>query len=291
MLLGTNTNALMGTRPGIADPLQFTLGTLRSLVNDYGVQVVELSLDELLLFPALREPGAWAAIGALQQELAIPFTVHLPFLWIDISSADELIRGVSVQRMCESIMLTQALNIHSYVVHATGMLGEVAGPTITNPEADLRVVVARQSINRSFADLRERFPAAPLAIENLPGIPFEWQAEYVVEHDLGVCCDIGHALLQLRDPAAFIEQWGERLLQVHLHGVREVAFTAGLRLRRDHQALGGPGELTDVPRVIEALRQAGFAGPVVLEVDGANDLAVSLATFRAAIAPGSPATR
>jgi sugar phosphate isomerase/epimerase len=279
----------MGTQPGVADPLQLTLDTLRALVREHGVQVIELSLDELLLHQALRTPEAWAAIGGLQQELAVPFTVHLPFLWIDISSADELIREVSVRRMAESVRLTQALDVQSYVVHATGMLGEVAGPTVTNPEADLRVQVARRSINRSFGDLREHCPAAPFAIENLPGIPYEWQAEFVVQHDLGVCCDVGHLLLQLRDPIAFIEQWSDRLLQVHLHGVREVAFTAGLRLRRDHQALGGPGEVVDVPRVIEALRRAAFSGPLVLEVNSADDLARSLETLRAVSPPGSPA--
>lgn len=291
MLLGTSTNAIMGTQPDVADPIGLTLDTIRSLVERYGVQLVELSMDELLLHPALRTPDAFAAIAGLQQELAVPFTVHLPFLWIDISSADELIRGVSVQRMSEAIMLTRALDVRSYVVHATGMLGEVAGPTITNPESDLRVQVARQNIARSFADLHERFPETPLAIENLPGIPFEWQADYVVEHNLGVCCDVGHVLLQLRDPVAFIEQWGERLLQVHMHGVREVAFTAGLRLRRDHQALGGPGEVVDVARVLQALQRAHFNGPLVLEVHGAADLEQSLATVRGATAPGSPAAQ
>jgi sugar phosphate isomerase/epimerase len=284
MLFGTNTHSILGPEPAAANPIQLVLDKLRELVEDYQVDAIELSVDDLLLHPQLRTPEAFSALGDFQQRLPIPFTVHLPFIWIDLSSADELIRSVSVQRMSEALQLTQQLDVRSYVVHATGMLGEVAGPTITDPEGDFRVQISRRSIARSLSELRDAFPNAPLAVENLPGIPFEWQAEYVVANDLGVCCDVGHALLRLGDPVAFIETWADRLLQVHIHGVRQVSFSAGLHLRRDHQLLGGPGELVDTPLIISTLRRVGFDGPVILELDGRTDdgLSHSLATLRAA---------
>jgi len=284
MLFGANTNSILGPEPEAPDPIQLVLDKLRELIEDYQVDAIELSLDELLLHPKLRTPEAFAAIGDFQQQQAIPFTVHLPFLWIDLSSADELIRAVSVQRVSEVLQLTQPLDVRSYVVHATGMLAEVAGPSITDPEQDIRVQISRRSIGSSLSELREAFPSAPLAVENLPGIPFEWQAEYVVANDLGICCDIGHALLRLEDPVAFIETWADRLLQLHVHGVRQISFRAGMYLRRDHQRLGGPGELVDAPRIISTLRRVGFEGPVILEVDGRFDdgLRHSLATLRSA---------
>jgi sugar phosphate isomerase/epimerase len=282
MLIGSTTHAVMAKDGYVApDPLAQLQHAVTTLVEDHQAQVVEISLDELFLYPEMREPGPYAALAAAQQQLAVPFTAHLPFVWVDLASGNELVRQASVQTIVRAVELTAPLNILSYVVHATGILGELAGPTVRDPDDNRRVQLARRGIDQSLKELRERLPDAPLAVENLPGIPFEWQETFVLRNQLSVCCDVGHLLLQHRDPLKFIEQWSPRLLELHLHGVKESAFNANLRYRVDHLALGGPGELVDAAVLLSSLRASGFTGPIILENDSEADLTLSLRTLRA----------
>ena len=56
--------------------------------------------------------------------------------------------------------------------------------------------------------------------------------------EIPVCLDSGHLLLHDGSPAAFADSRGERIGQIHLHAVDEVAAAVDGRLR-DHRALGG----------------------------------------------------
>lgn len=67
-------------------------------------------------------------------------------------------------------------------------------------------------------------------LENVIGRPFESILKSLT--DLGICCDTGHILLEGGNPASFLERWGDRVGEIHLHGVED---------GWDHRGFG-PGE-------------------------------------------------
>lgn len=156
-------------------------------------------------------------------------------------------------------------------------------PGVGDPKQSLWLQLMLAGIDRSFRDLTRAVPTAPLAVETMEGFPFAWQAELVAEHDLGICCDVGHLVVRGDDPAGFIEAWLPRIRQIHLHGVREQFFSGNMRRRIDHRPLGGPGELVDVPGLLRLLEARGFRGPVIVESRSRADLAQSVAALRRAM--------
>jgi hypothetical protein len=96
-----------------------------------------------------------------------------------------------------------------------------------------------------------------------------------LDEDMGLCMDTGHLLLEGQNPADFLRRWGDRIGEIHLHGLdRERAARDG-RLP-DHRPLraGDPwlGELA--PLLGE------FAGTVNLEVFSWEEAAESMAALK-----------
>ena len=65
-------------------------------------------------------------------------------------------------------------------------------------------------------------------IENVVGCDFQEIA--LAMKDAPICCDTGHLLLEGKKPVEFIDYWGHRIGEIHLHG------TFG---GKDHQAVNG----------------------------------------------------
>lgn len=265
------------------DPRQRVLETVEELAMDFGLDAVELYLDGLFLFPDVVDEGLLADIGRLQQRLGLTLTAHLPYVWVDISAGNELTRRASVEAIVRAIQACAPLDITSFVLHATGPFGNEFSPGVSDPEQSLFLRLTLAAIDRSFADLTHAVPDAPLAVETMDGFPFAWQAPLVERYDLGICCDVSHLLVRGEDPIAFLDAWLPRIRQLHLHGVREQVLGVNLRRRIDHRALGGPGELVDVPRLLDHLTARGFTGPVILENLSRADLVQSVATIKEAL--------
>ncbi len=265
-----------------ADPRGRLLETIEELATQYQLDAVELFLDGMFLFPEIVDRSLFEDIARLQQRLGIAMTAHLPYAWVDLSSANERMRAASVQTMIDAVEMTAPIDIWSYAIHATGPFGNEVSPNVAKPEQDIWVMLMLRSIERSLSDLRSRLPDAPLAVETMEGFPFEWQAPIVKQLDLGVCCDLAHLTVRGIDPEPFIEQWLPKICQFHVHGVREQQIGVNLRLRRDHHPLGGPGELVDTQRILALLDAKGFEGPVILENLTRADLDLSVPTLRQA---------
>ena len=266
-----------------ADPRRRVLEAVEELATDFGLDAVELYLDGLFLFPDVVDDGLLADIGRLQQRIGLTLTAHLPYVWVDISAANELTRRASVEAVVRAIQACSPLDVTSFVLHATGPFGNEVAPGVADPEQSLFTRLMLAAIDRSFADLARTVPGTPLAVETMDGFPFAWQAPLVERYDLGVCCDVSHLLVRDEDPIAFLDAWLPRIRQLHLHGVREQALGVNLRRRIDHRALGGPGELVDVPRLLDHLTVRGFTGPVILENLSRADLVHSVATINQAL--------
>lgn len=90
--------------------------------------------------------------------------------------------------------------------------------------------------------------------------------------EIGICCDVGHLLLQGRSPADFLTEYGQRVGQIHLHGT--VDSGKGLA---DHNPLtGGEPWLTAIAPFLKS-----FKGPVELELFSYGHVEESLKVLEA----------
>jgi endonuclease IV len=96
------------------------LAAIRRLVEGYGLSAVELTLDLSMVYPGVFDGGFHSSVADLQKELAFTCTVHLPFLWLDPASFNDLVHQASVDSLCRSIDLTRSLEVHTYVLHVWG---------------------------------------------------------------------------------------------------------------------------------------------------------------------------
>lgn len=255
------------------------LEAIEELVVDNRLDALELFLDGIFMLPDVVDRALFAEIARLQQRAGFALTAHLPFVWIDISSGNELTRAASVDAIATAVEYCAPLDVHSYVLHATGPFANEVAPGVADPEHDLWVSLMLRGIDRSFGDLRHRLPATPFSVETMEGFPFEWQSALVDRHGLDICCDVAHLVMRGIDPLPFIRSWLPRIRQFHIHGVREEMLGMNVRRRVDHQALGGPGELVPVDDLFTLLTASGYGGPVIVENKSRQDLARSIATL------------
>ena len=150
-----------------------------------------------------------------------------------------------------------------------------------------------------------RAAAAPPLTTFLPGWIDRYGDIFIIENtrterfesgiaglpEIGLCCDTGHLLLEGRSPHEFLERYGDRVRQVHLHGLSWPATdepAADERTGvRDHHPVSA-----DAPwlrEIVPFLRS--FAGFVELEVFSYEHVLTSLSQLRAAGAVPSCSSR
>lgn len=103
----------------------------------------------------------------------------------------------------------------------------------------------------------------------------QWEIERLLElTEVGLCLDTGHLLLGRGDPVTAVREWGDRINHVHLKDARldvlhaivdEGAPVEAIWRRRAFCPLG-EGDV-DVDGVLDALKQLGYAGWLVVEQD------------------------
>lgn len=289
-LLGASIQSILAEefarRP--ENPRARVLAAVEELVTGFGLQAVELFLDGIFLYPGVVDRALLDEVARLQQRLAFAVTAHLPYAWVDLSAANELTRRASVDAVVTAVKLSATIDVTSFALHATGPFGNEVAPGVAHPEQSLWVQLMLGGMDRSFTDLRDRVPGAPLAVETMEGFPFEWQAALVERHELGVCCDVAHLVVRGTDPVDFVGRWLPRIRQLHIHGVREQALGVNLKQRTDHRALGGPGELVDTDGLLRLLAARDFHGPVILENLSRADLEQSVRNLRQSARAAEP---
>ena len=108
-------------------------------------------------------------------------------------------------------------------------------------------------------------------MENLQ-FPFEWVRPLLDEHDLGVTFDVGHLLTHGGDIERHLEEFGDRLTVVHLHGVAD---------GRDHREIGS-FDHDELVHILGCLAEAPTKRPPrtrASSVDAAPPVVVSLEVF------------
>ena len=275
--LGTTTLALAGW---IANPQQpgesrtQRIQAIRRIVSSHGLQAVELTLDLHTIYPQVFDAGFYRSVGELQQILGFLCTVHLPFLWVEPASLNEQIREASIASLRQAIAVTEAVDVHTYVLHLWGFTTmQVLSQLQDSVQRELVTGVLMSQAGRSLATLCEMVDPADLCVENLEDSLFERAVPMIEEHGTSICLDVGHLALQGGCELSFLEQHMDRIREIHLHDAI-VPHTGEWQTARDHLALG-QGSL-DHKTFFEKLAELDYEGPIILELNSEADLAQSL---------------
>ena len=238
--IGVSTGAYAGL------PLAEVLSLIRALAP--AAEIASWGSHSLL---ELDNARAVAAAG-------LPFSVHGPFIRVDIGSTSEAKRRAAVELHRRHLRVSAVLGATLYLVH---------------PDRQRRVLPRQPDVvaalGRSFVELRAFQDAygVPVVVENMP---FTGLSHFTAPGDLDLCglelaLDVGHAAVSgtlsdwLEDPRA-------TLRHVHLHDNQGPA-------RGDlHDPLGTG--VVDAAAVIAWARRAGAS--LVVEHRNADDVLASL---------------
>ena len=275
--LGTTTLPLAGWVADPRDPVGSRarrLAAIRQVIEGYGLPAVELTLDLGLVYSQVFDANFYAAVAALQQELGFVCTVHLPFLWIDLSSLNEPVRRTSVSCLQQAVELTRAVEVHTYVLHLRGF-------TTMQIVAQLQHPAQRQAIlgalmgqaGRSLSELCKAIEPRDLCVENLEDALFDLTLPLIEEHGTSICLDVGHLAWQGSSELDFLSQHRDRIREIHLHDAARPSASAPGQVR-DHLGLG-QGEV-DYVAFLHRLEEIGYEGAVILELNTQADLESSL---------------
>jgi sugar phosphate isomerase/epimerase len=253
---------------------------MRALLADYGLQVVELTLDLAMIYPRVFDARFYARVAALQQELGFVCSVHLPFLWVDPSSLNEPVRQASTACLARSSELTQDLEVDAYVLHLWGRISSLIAAEFREPaQRQAALAALRGQMERSLVEASEHIDPGKLCVENLEDSLFRSALPLLERYGTGICLDVGHLGWEGTSELDFWMQHHDQIREVHLHDATRPSKD-GEGVFRDHMALGR-GQV-EFARLWKAMEDHGYEGPVILEVNSRGDLEESLGLLRGA---------
>jgi len=261
MKLGTMIHAWIGKplRASTArEARRLLLETVREQVTAHRLDYVETTEDLRALYPDVFDAGLYRDLATLSQELGFSWTVHLPFVGINLAAAHEPIRRASVEATLESANSATPLQPDLFVLHALSD-GADRDELVPMPGSDWPLRRSWDRVATSMQALLGQLPRERVCVENMPLLSPEHTSRVASEFGTAQCLDIGHLLLWGDDLDHFVATDGARVKLLHLHDVAR----RDSRLA-DHQALGTG--LTPV-RELLAFARAGNRH-VTLEVPG-----------------------
>jgi sugar phosphate isomerase/epimerase len=256
-------------------------GLVRELAG-YGFNLIELGGDLAMFLPQTYAPPAIDKLAALQAELGLTYTVHLPLWSVEPSTPLTPVRKGSIQAVVEIIRATQPLNPEMYVLHATGALAaEFYRMHLPDLARSLLLQQFQNGARHSLRAILEQtsLPSRRLAVETIE-FPFDLTLALAEELDLSVCLDTGHVLVGFSGVVQLftvLERCLPRLGEIHLHDGPWQGEKQVIGYGKDHQALG-KGDL-DIARLLNRLEAARWNGPVIFELSVPEALA-SLETIQ-----------
>jgi len=222
-------NTPINERGSLKGRFPFRLGATSFVIPDDIIPNVRRVADlvddvEILFFEdadkaSLPSQATIKDLARIASDEALSYTVHLP-LDLGVGSLTEATRRRSVAQALHMIELVAPLSPLRYIVHFPDETGKA------EPCPEMRQWHA--ALTRSMsAILKSGVPTRALCIETL-SYPFEIIKEILVEHDLGICLDVGHLLLAGRSPEVHFDRYADRIEVIHLHAVID---------GKDHHAL------------------------------------------------------
>ncbi len=179
-------------------------------------------------------------------------TLHAPVMDLNPSSYNDLVALATIEESLSAIDLAGLLGAGVVVVHP-------GKRTARRPAREAERAKLRRYLGLCLDRAEER--GVLLALENLEPAPWNLCSDpnemgrFLDEFPrLGMTLDISHATPPPSGALAFVEALGDRILDVHVSatvdGVRHLPLSAG-----------------SVDLVLTALRDAGYDGPLTLELD------------------------
>ena len=149
------------------------------------------------------------------------FTAHLPELLLPV-------HGELISRL--------APLVRHFIVHPEGNRDSLNRHSLS-PVRRMHSPSENNSIQiRLLSEWTERYNVSFL-MENTKAGNLEKLLPYI-EHNIGLCMDTGHLLLEGQNPADFFVKYRERIKEIHLHGVDEEQSNIDGKLA-DHRRLWG----------------------------------------------------
>lgn len=254
------------------------LEAIRILVRRHRVKAVELNGDFCMLYPQVINKEYYEGVASLQEELGFACTVHLPFLWLDGASLNELIRRATLESMRVIAKATQSLHIESYVLHLWGMWSSLMAGVqdLARDEQQGLLSEILRAAERTLMELGDVLPPMTVCVENLEHFPFECVVPIIERQGMRICLDVGHLAVSGGDAQEFLVKHYDLIGEIHLHdAVPKGKGGPGLR---DHLALG-KGKV-DYEGFMENLGERGYDKVLILEVNTEPDLLQSLERVR-----------
>lgn len=269
-----------------------------------GARYLEFYAEICSIDEDYRSPALWAEVARVLGGEGLGATVHLPLAWVDLTSLDRHVWEGSVGSLEAALAALEPLGPAMAAVHPANY-GTQAVVNAAPPQArpDLAAALGERLVS-ALVRLRRAPCGSVAAVENLEGMPLDLFRLVTKAAGVGVCLDAGHAVAEGYDPVELLGEMADRLVGLHLHdavragaggpaGLEALTISkAGLPAtppppaltaidspERAHRPLG-TGEL-DLDRLVRALLDVRFGGPVVLEIIG--DAASSAKTFLEAV--------
>jgi sugar phosphate isomerase/epimerase len=235
---------------------------------DCGARHIELTGEIFTLAPNPLIPHLEQEIRDIllpyKAATELSFSLHLPNMGgLDLSSSVEDIRRVTIETHRRIVDIVRPLDPENYVLHIAGMVQEAAGGMFTGGAAQSLGELLLGNVTKSLDALFRFLEPEEICVENLLSYPMDFIGPLVEELGLSVCLDVGHLVVRGEPLDDFLDHYGPRVREVHLHDVKNLRYGPFVSARTDHHALG-QGELP-VEKVLRDLQATGFAGPIVLE--------------------------
>lgn len=287
MKLGFTLEAVTGRVLETSQPDSLLLALTTSLtttMRDYHLQAMEVPMDALMLYPTLFDDNALSRMRQLADTYSFEFTVHLPYMWLDLSSLNEDIRQASLRSVLHGLEKGRRLRPLGYILHLTAEWAAGFGTYERDGERKWlfpeRVV---EQARKSLAEVVHQVEPATICVENLGGFPFSNLLPLIRESGASVCLDVGHLVLQNGDPLSALTEFGDLVRVIHLHDVVWMKTRGGGIVLKDHQPLGGG--IVPVPELVKALVDREYQGTIILEVMRREHLVSSVEMLRRLLPP------
>ena len=285
MRIGASLDAITGrviAQGRASDSLGQLMAGIASIIEECQLDVIEVPLDAAFVYPSLFTEEILARMCALADEKGFIYTVHLPFMWLDLSSLNENIRKASVASVIEAVKLAIPLNPLVYVLHLTGEQASAIANSKWE-EGEKRFFISRmvKQARRSLDEILRHIDRDKLCLENPETPALEPMMLLAGERKLPLCLDVGHLVSCGGDPITFIEEHFDDIKIIHLHDVAKYATAQGVVIE-DHRPLGSG--IVPLNEILHLLYSRSYEGILLLEMVQREHLLRSVEVLHSAVA-------
>jgi len=223
--------------------------------REKGFDYVEISLEGPKTTLEQLAPRA-GELARLREELGIFYVCHTPWSW-NVGNPYKTLRDATVRQVIDVIDFAGQIEARLVTVHMHTRFGLF----------EKKELIKRMAEGMSALCDRAEQTGMAVTVENVDQSPDDMRRFFELEPRAKFHLDVGHGNLLCANGSNiyhFIDQFKDRLHHVHVHDNR-----GGHDVHGDLHLPLGSGNI-DWPRVVKALKDAGYDKTVTFEVFGKN---------------------